>query len=241
MTGETIQERILLSAAPRGGRFEILAISAGSGNGWEFPDCALREFVTPALQGLGDRLGALVFQISPLPPGRLARINEQIDRLHALLRALPELRGTAPDAVVAVEVRDPEWLVPAFTQALRDAGATYCMALHAKMPRIDGQLPVLRALWPGPLVCRWNLNPLHGAFGYEDARRAYEPYDRIIDADPQTRAVLARVIAGTVRGGQPAYVSLSNKAEGSAPLSVIALAQAVRDLTSRMDSSGDPD
>ena len=43
MTGETIQERILLSAAPRGGRFEILAISAGSGNGWEFPDCALRE------------------------------------------------------------------------------------------------------------------------------------------------------------------------------------------------------
>lgn len=197
------------------------------------PDCALREFVVPALQGLRERLGVLVFQISPLPSGRLARIGEQIDRLHALLRALPDLSGAAPDAVVAVEVRDPEWLTPAFTQALRDTGATFCMALHAKMPRIDGQLPVLRALWPGPLVCRWNLNPLHGAFGYEDARRVYEPYDRIIDPDPQTRAVLARVIAGTVRGGRPAYVSLSNKAEGSAPLSVIALAQAVRELIGR--------
>lgn len=193
-------------------------------------DCALREFIEPALQGLEAKLGVLVFQISPLPASRLGQISEQIDRLHALLRALPDLRAAAPEAVVAVEVRNPEWLNPAFTQALRDTGATYCMALHAKMPDIDGQLPVLRALWPGPLVCRWNLNPVHGAFGYEDAQQAYAPYDRMMDPDPETRAVLARAIAGTIGAGQPAYVSLSNKAEGCAPLSVIALAEMVRDL-----------
>jgi len=101
-------------------------------------------------------------------------------------------------------------------------------ALHAKMPRIDEQVRILRTLWPSPLVCRWNLNPLHGAFGYEEAQRAYAPYDRMIDPDPQTRAVLARVIAGTVGAGLPAYVSLSNKAEGCAPLSVVALAEAVQ-------------
>jgi len=50
----------------------------------------------------------------------------------------------------------------------------------------------------------------------------------MIDPDPQTRAVLARVIAGTVGAGLPAYVSLSNKAEGCAPLSVVALAEAVQ-------------
>lgn len=190
--------------------------------------CALRGFVEPALEGLDSRLGVLVFQISPLPVSGLARIPELIDRLHAMLRAFPDFRSTVPAAVVAVEVRNPEWLTPAFTQALRDTGATYCMALHAKMPRIDEQLRILRALWPTPLVCRWNLNPVHGAFGYEDARQAYAPYDRMIDPDPETRAVLARVIAGTVGAGQPAYVSLSNKAEGCAPLSVIALAEAVR-------------
>ncbi len=184
--------------------------------------------VEPALQGLGSKLGVLVFQISPLPFSWLARIPELIDRLHALLRALPDCHSTAPEAVVAVEVRNPEWLTPAFTQALRDTGAAYCMALHAKMPRIDEQVRILRALWPGPLVCRWNLNPLHGAFGYEDARQAYAPYDRMIDPDPETRAVLARVIAGTVGAGQLAYVSLSNKAEGCAPLSVVALAEAVQ-------------
>lgn len=194
------------------------------------PAAALRDFVEPALQGLGRKLGALVFQISPLPPGWLGRMPELTERLHALLRAVPALHVEAPDGVVAVEVRDPQWLTPDFTQALRDTGATYCMGLHAKMPRIAEQLPILRALWPGPLVCRWNLNPLHGAFGYEKARRQYAPYDRIQDPDPQTRAALARVIAGTVGAGQNAFVTLSNKAEGSAPLSVVALAQAIRDL-----------
>ncbi|MGE3771790.1 MAG: DUF72 domain-containing protein [Gammaproteobacteria bacterium] len=185
--------------------------------------------IEPTLQGLGHKLGALVFQLSPLPAAWLARMPELIERLHALLRAIPDLRSAAPDGVVAVEVRDPQWLTPAFIEALRDTGATYCMALHAKMPRIAEQLPILRACWPGPLVCRWNLNPVHGAFGYEKARRQYAPYDRLVDPDPETRAALARVIAGTVGRGQNAYVTLSNKAEGSAPLSVVALAQAVRD------------
>lgn len=190
-------------------------------------DAALRDFIGPAVEGLGQKLGALVFQISPLPAAWLMRIPEAIDRLHALLGAIPAIRAAAPDSVVAVEVRDPQWLAPSFTQALRDTGATYCMGLHAKMPRIAEQLPILRALWPGPLVCRWNLNPLHGAYGYEDARQQYAPYDRIVDPDLETRAALARVIAGTIGRGQKAYVTLSNKAEGSSPLSVVALAQAV--------------
>lgn len=189
-------------------------------------DAALRAALGPAAQGLGPRLGVLVFQISPLPRPWLARVPALIERLHGLLRGIAPSSG----AILAVEVRDPQWLTPDFVAALRDARATYCMALHAKMPAIADQLPLLRALWPGPFVCRWNLNPVHGAFGYEEARRRYAPFDRLVDPDPQTRATLARVIAGTVGAGQPAYVTISNKAEGSSPLSVVALAQAVRDL-----------
>ncbi len=194
------------------------------------PEAALRDFVEPALRGLGGRLGALVFQISPLPRAMLARIADPIARLRAMLAAIPDLRADAPDGVVAVEVRDPQWLGPALVEALREHGATFCMGLHAKMPRIAEQLPILRALWPGPLVCRWNLNPLHGRFGFEQAHRQYAPFDRIVDPDPDTRVALARVIAGTAGAGQLAYVTLSNKAEGSAPLSVIELARAIRAL-----------
>ncbi len=193
-------------------------------------DTALRDFIEPAVEGLGKKLGALVFQISPLPAAWLVQMSDAVERLHRLLQAIPTLRDVAPDSVVAVEVRDPQWLTPSFTQALRDSGATYCMGLHAKMPRIAEQLPILRALWPGPLVCRWNLNPLHGAYGYEEARDLYAPYNRIVDPDLETRSALAKVIAGTVGKGQKAYVTLSNKAEGSSPLSIAALAQAVNEL-----------
>ncbi|MDP9901738.1 DUF72 domain-containing protein [Variovorax ginsengisoli] len=191
------------------------------------PLLAVQQFVQPALDGLGHKLGALVFQLSPLPVPMLARLPEVLERLRTLLCALPALAPTAPDAVTAVEVRNPEFLTPAFVDVLREAGATYCLGLHPKLPPIEAQLPLLRALWPGPLVCRWNLNRLHGAYGYEDARALYLPFDQVVDPDPDTRAVLARVIDATTRAGQHAYVTVSNKAEGSAPLTVRSLAQAL--------------
>jgi uncharacterized protein YecE (DUF72 family) len=196
------------------------------------PHVALHSCIDPVLQGLGSKLGALVFQISPLPVAMLERMPDQIARLHTLLSSIPDIRAAVPGSVVAVEVRDPQWLTPGFTAALRDVGATYCIGLHAKMPRIEEQLPILRALWPGPLVCRWNLNPLHGAYGYEDAERQYEPFDRLQDPDIDTRRALARVIAGTISRGQNAFVTVSNQAEGCGPLSVIELAKAIRDQRS---------
>jgi len=87
---------------------------------------------------------------------------------------------------------------------------------------------MLRALWPGPLVCRWNFNRRHGAYGYEAAEKLYEPFDRMVDPDVETRAALARVVLGTANAGQNVYVTISNKAEGSAPLSVRALAKALQ-------------
>jgi uncharacterized protein YecE (DUF72 family) len=184
---------------------------------------ALQDFIEPAYEGLGQKIGALVFQLSPLPAQRLARMNEQLDLLHALLLGLPK----PPAGVLAVEVRDAAWLCPDFVSLLRDAGARYCVGLHPKLPPLREQLPLLRALWPGPLVVRWNLNRLHGAYGYAEAEKRYGEFNEMLDPDTETRTELARVIRGTTSAGQDAFVTISNKAEGSAPLSVRALAQAI--------------
>lgn len=189
------------------------------------PERACREFVEPALAGLGRRLGALVFQLSPLPAPWLGDLPHLFGQMGAMLRALPRLDEIAPDAVVAVQVRDAALLTPHFVALLQETGATYCLGLHAKMPPIEDQLPMLRALWPGPLVCRWNLHRRHGAYGYEKARQLYEPYTRIADPDPQTRRALAKVARATVEAGWPAYIAIGNKAEGCSPLSVTALAE----------------
>ena len=193
------------------------------------PALATQDFVAPALAGLGHKVGALVFQLSPLPRHLLHNLPLVLQRLRRLLLAQPALGPTAPDGVLAVEVRDPQWLDPLFmpelAAVLREAGATWCLCLHAKMPRLADQLPLLRMLWPGPMVCRWNLNPLHGAYGYEEAQREYGPYDRIHDIDHETRELLVRTIKGIAGAGQNVLVTISNKAEGCAPLSVRALAQ----------------
>ncbi|WP_353234637.1 DUF72 domain-containing protein [Diaphorobacter ruginosibacter] len=196
------------------------------------PELALQEFVAPALEGLGSSLGALVFQLSPLPWNMLDRLPETIERLGRMLAALPALSPHAPDGVVAVEVRDPQWLapdwMPLFMDALRRGHATYCLGLHAKMPPLAQQLPLLRGLWPGPLVCRWNLHPVHGPFGYADAQKLYSPYDRIHHPEPQLHAELARLIHAFADRGQNVFVSISNHAEGCAPLSIQTLAQQIR-------------
>lgn len=188
------------------------------------PAVAIAEFAQPALEGLGSHIGALVFQLSPLPAAWLARLPEFFERLESMLRALPPLPA---GATFAVEVRDAKLLVPEFAALLKRAGATYCVGLHSKMPPIEEQLPMLRALWPGPLVCRWNLHRKHGAYGYEDAKNLYEPFDKLVDPDPETREVLARVIVATVAAGFHSFVTINNKAEGCAPLSVRELARSV--------------
>lgn len=106
----------------------------------------------------------------------------------------------------------------------------YRLGLHAKKPPIEEQLLLLRTLWPGPLVCRWNLHRRYGAYSYESAKAQYAPFDRLQDPDPTTRAHLARVIAGTCGAGQNAYVAINNKAEGSAQLSVQALATQIKPI-----------
>lgn len=191
------------------------------------PALAASAFVQPTLEGLGEQLGVLVFQLSPLSWDWLSRPTQLFARLQALLASVQSQLTQHPEVIVAVEVRDPELLVPAFADVLRATGTTFCLGLHGKMPPIEDQLPLLRSLWPGPLVCRWNLNRRFGAYGYEDAQKAHAPFSEIRSPDPHTRALLARTIAGITGRGQRAYITVSNDAEGCAPRSIALLAEEV--------------
>ena len=191
------------------------------------PRLAVEHFVLPTVEGLGLKLGVLVFQLSPLPLSWLNRLAEVWEKLGQMLAAVRQALPEHSKAVVAVEVRDPELLTQALVDTLKAHGATFCLGLHGKMPPIEDQLPVLRALWPGPLVCRWSLNRVFGAYGYADAQKKHEPFNAMLSEDEHTRAVLARTIQGITGAGQAAYVTISNDAEGSAPLSIQKLAQAV--------------
>ena len=192
---------------------------------------AFDEFVKPTVAGLGVNAGPLVFQFSPLSRRTLADVPAFCARLHAFFWALAkQCAGFSHAPLFAVEVRNAGLLTQEFAHALKDTGTRYCLGVHARMPLPEEQLPLLRALWPGPLVARWNL---HAGFRYEDAKAQYAPFNRLVDEDPASRATLAKVAAATALAGQPVYISANNKAEGSAPLTIYKLAQAIADILSK--------
>ena len=55
------------------------------------------------------------------------------------------------------------------------------------------------------------------------AQNRYFPFNRLIDQDPETRELLARLAHDVLTLGRPIWIIANNKAEGSAPLSLLAL------------------
>jgi uncharacterized protein YecE (DUF72 family) len=183
------------------------------------PRIAAESFVRPAVAGLGEKAGPLVFQFPPLGRRLLADPPRLAARLAAFLTALP--RG----AVHAVELRDPECMTKLFADAIRDGGGVPCLAVHARMPPVEEQAEVFGAADARtPVVARWNL---HAGRGYEEARADYFPFDRLVEEDLPTRRALAGILRAAAREGRESFVTINNKAEGSAPLSVWKLAEAV--------------
>lgn len=213
---------------------------------------AAERFVIPAVEGLQRRMGPLVLQFAPVPAALTRDAPALIARLAAFVAGLPK-RHEDIEPVYAVELRNPELLTPRLVNALRQAGARLCIGIHARMPAAARQANALRIMdsadgaahdgpaaargtdgvlagheldWTlsGPLVVRWNLQ---AGFRYEQARSRYAPFDRIVDPDLVTRGTLVHLIRVAVRSGQPAYVIVNNKAEGSAPATCVQIARAL--------------
>jgi uncharacterized protein YecE (DUF72 family) len=185
---------------------------------------ATREFVVPCLEGLGAKAGPLVFQVSPLPQGLMAETATLIERLAAFFAALPRDLGKHRP-LYALELRNAELLTPRLVRMLAAAEVRYCVGLHDRMPEVERQAAALLALdgdAPGPLVVRWNL---HRGFLYQAAKQRYEPFDKLVDEDIETRRILARMAASAFRAKQKVWITANNKAEGSAPLSLLELAR----------------
>lgn len=182
---------------------------------------AAATFVRPCLAGLGAKAGPLVFQFPPLGHRMLGDLPRLTSRIAAFMTVLP--RGP----IYAVEVRDPQLVSREFAAALHHAGAVPCLAVHARMPPVAEQATAFglaAADCPLPLVARWNL---HAGRSYEEAKADYFPFNRLVEEDPVSRAALATLARQAAATDRDVFITINNKAEGSAPLSVLKLAAAI--------------
>jgi uncharacterized protein YecE (DUF72 family) len=181
------------------------------------PVYAAEKVVAPCVEGLGEKCGALLFQLSPQDLGVLEKFA---DELHAFLSALP--RGP----VYAVELRNREALTRAYADALAAAGAVHCLNVHPRMPEVRVQARLAGNNRPGApaTIIRWLLGP---GLTYEEAGRRYAPFDRIQKEDPAARRAIAELAREAHAASRPFLCTVNNNAEGSAPLSIVELAREI--------------
>ena len=179
---------------------------------------AIEQFVEPVRVGLGAKAGTLLFQFPPL--GRtLTRSPERfIAQLQEFLGRLPQ----GPQ--YAVEVRDDRVITRRFFASLKEVGVRYCVGVHPRMPPVAAQAAAMSGFGSGPLLVRWNLK---SGYTYEEARNRFTPFDQLIDEDSATRDSIAQLCMATIAAGHECTIIANNKAEGSAPLTLLKLAQAI--------------
>lgn len=178
------------------------------------------EVVAPYRGPFAAHAGPFVLEIpagEPHDPLRFAA------RMQAFLRSANERLGPFS---LTLEVRDRRLLTRELGRALADNGVPLCFTFHPTMPPLAEQAvwAERHGLWEGeaPVVVRLMLPP---GFTYESRKKACAPFDRLVDVQEPMRAHVVDLVARAVRAGRGIFVIVNNKAEGSSPLTIRALAE----------------
>jgi uncharacterized protein YecE (DUF72 family) len=180
------------------------------------PDIFIEEIYQPYRRHFSSNTGPFVFEFqtiakfSGMDPERFAR------RLDEFFSALPR------DAEYAVEIRNEEFLTPMYFAVLREHEVAHVFNSWTRMPPIGHQLDLPGAITAPFIIARALLRP---GRTYNEAVDAFAPYDRIREPNPRLRRDLVRLVQTAMETRIPAYLLVNNRAEGSAPLTIAAVAE----------------
>ena len=190
----------------------------GANAGKENPDFLDAEVFAravhePARVAFSRHMGPWIVEVAPSP----SRLDPAwfCEKLDAFLEAAPS------DFPFAVELRDRKLLTPEYARTLRKHGAAHVFNYWSRMPNLAMQMRVEGLLEGGLLVVRLLLPP--GA-RYADLKEAYAPFDRLVAPQSEMRQDVVRLVRTALDRDMECYVLVNNKAEGSSPLTVRALA-----------------
>jgi uncharacterized protein YecE (DUF72 family) len=184
-----------------------------------FLDAALflEAIYEPYRRHFAEHMGPFMFEFQAIPSGPRGLAPEQfVERLDRFFAQLPA------GGPWAVEIRNPEFLTPSYFAVLREHGVSHVFNSWTRMPSIGEQLALQDSVAGSTLVARALLKP---GRTYNEAVDAFAPYDRIQEPLPGLRADLVNLIRTALALRLPAHVIVNNRAEGSAPLTIVAVAK----------------
>jgi uncharacterized protein YecE (DUF72 family) len=172
--------------------------------------------VRPFLKEFSDHLGPMILEFPPVRAQHRLTCQEFEERLDAFLSA------SVGHLKMAVEIRDRALLTPGYARVLARHGASHTYNYWTAMPMLREQAGVVPLDTAEHVVVRLMLRP---GTRYEERRQAFLPFDRIVDESLQMREQVAEMVRLAEALGRNIVVLVNNKAEGSAPLTIEALAR----------------
>jgi len=162
----------------------------------------------PYAREFRDHAGCFVFEFQAMRGKDLPDPLEWADQLDVFLAELP------PDFRYAVELRNSELLTPLHGEVLKRHRVAHVFNSWTEMPPIGAQIDLAWTFPADFAVARALLKP---GRRYADAVRAFEPYDRIQEAQPELRRDILRLVQEALRRRIEAFILANNRAEGNAP------------------------
>jgi uncharacterized protein YecE (DUF72 family) len=173
-------------------------------NATRFKDAVLG----PYSREFRDHAGCFVFEFQAMRGKDLPDPLQWADQLDAFLAELPR------DFRYAVELRNPELFTGLHGEVLKRHRVAHVFNSWTEMPTIGDQLAQPWTFTADFTVVRALLKP---GRRYADAVKAFEPYDRIQEPQPELRRDLIKAIQEVLRRRIEAFILANNRAEGNAP------------------------
>ncbi|HVO29844.1 MAG TPA: DUF72 domain-containing protein [bacterium] len=176
----------------------------------------MREVGEVFARNFAAHTGPFLFEFPPLPPAQKLSSREFCERLDDFFAALP---ASVPKAV---ELRDRELFTPRYRKVLAKHGASHVYSWWSWMPGIRAQHD---AIPPGDApftVARLSLKP---GTRYEDRLEQFLPFDKLVEPDEGLRADVVALTRDALSRNARVFILVNNKAEGSSPLTIFALAE----------------
>lgn len=176
----------------------------------------LKEMFLRPLWPHRRKTALLIFEFGAFSKRAIAGPDEFLERLDRFLAALP------PHFRYAVEVRNPEFLQPAYFGCLRGRGVAHVYNAWSRMPDLRQQIEIPGSATADFRVCRALLRP---GRPYEQAVAMFSPYSEIRDPNPEARDALRILIRRAREERTLAFLFVNNRLEGNSPMTIMAVTE----------------
>jgi uncharacterized protein YecE (DUF72 family) len=211
--GLKVPEDITVETWPKHARY---GARAGEKNEHFLDAKSFETYFTNRLEPYQKQVGPLIFEFGTFNKSTFPTPGDFMARLDPFLKALPE------GFRYAVEIRNPDYLSPAYFDLLSLHNTAHVFSAWTRMPVLEEQVQLPGAFTADFLVVRALLRK---GRAYDQAVKVFEPYQLVQEPNEGAREAIRQVGEQARKHRRPAFLFVNNRLEGNVPTTIEAVVQ----------------